>query len=301
MTAESFILTFLHKNSENPLNSKTFYAFTFPYTYTEQQEQLEAYDEAFGKDEIAMDLFIQDVKGQQLRSKQVTKLTTGNSPPKTVQPEIVIEERLTSTTDPNNFSVYGNDTLVSSPQASSLEYLKHNFEIKTTRELLQQQYQSLIFSSNLDCKNAATPTVPHAPAETVQMAVDENTSESMQQITDLVHNVKIELQRKSEMEERPIDLRDEIYYHRELLIRSYEGRRIDLLTISSFHGITDQREERISTLFPELTCRCYVFKEKKIIFVSSRVHPGETPASFVLNGFLQLLLDRKSTVAQTLR
>lgn len=39
----------------------------------------------------------------------------------------------------------------------------------------------------------------------------------------------------------------------------------------------------------------------QIIFISSRVHPGETPASFVLNGFFKLILDKRSAVAATLR
>lgn len=98
------------------------------------------------------------------------------------------------------------------------------------------------------------------------------------------------------------DLFNEIYYCRELLTYSVERRRIDLLTITSYHGISADREERLVGLFPEnLRHRCHTFKQKKIVFLSSRVHPGETPASFVLNGFIRLLLDRKSVVAATLR
>jgi cytosolic carboxypeptidase protein 5 len=99
------------------------------------------------------------------------------------------------------------------------------------------------------------------------------------------------------------DIRDcGIYYYRELLINSYEERRIDLVTITSFHGIEDKREERLKNLFPDQSKpRCHTFKDKKIIFISSRVHPGETPASFVLNGFVNLLLDRKNQVAAVLR
>lgn len=39
----------------------------------------------------------------------------------------------------------------------------------------------------------------------------------------------------------------------------------------------------------------------QVIFISSRVHPGETPASFVLNGFLKMILDRKNKYAIILR
>lgn len=122
-----------------------------------------------------------------------------------------------------------------------------------------------------------------------------------------------------------VELQSEIYYHRELLTHSIEGRNIDLLTITSFHGIQLEREQRLPHLFPDTTTvRCNIFKNKKvslkwisefrnwrllfsflyilqIIFISSRVHPGETPASFVLNGFLKLIFDKRSTVASTLR
>lgn len=98
------------------------------------------------------------------------------------------------------------------------------------------------------------------------------------------------------------NLATEIYYHREFLIKSLEGRRIDLLTISSFHDILPEREERLNDLFmDENIPRCHKFKNKKIIFISSRVHPGETPSSFVLNGFLNLLLNKANIIAQTLR
>ena len=42
-------------------------------------------------------------------------------------------------------------------------------------------------------------------------------------------------------------------------------------------------------------------KEKPVIFLTSRVHPGETPGSFVLNGLLDLLTDIKSEQGRLLR
>ena len=44
-----------------------------------------------------------------------------------------------------------------------------------------------------------------------------------------------------------------------------------------------------------------MFKGKKIIFLSARVHPGETQSSFVLNGFLKFLLRDNDTRAEALR
>ncbi|XP_045446902.1 uncharacterized protein LOC123655108 [Melitaea cinxia] len=94
---------------------------------------------------------------------------------------------------------------------------------------------------------------------------------------------------------------DDIYYCRECLIYSLEGRRVDLLTISSHHGITSEREDRLKNLFPENQDRPFKFQNKKVVFVSARVHPGETPSSFVFNGFLNLLLTRNDPVAIQLR
>lgn len=270
MTAESFILTFLHKNLEDT-EVKTFYAFTFPYTYTEQQDQLELYDIRFGRDMIQVETLVLEIMGKAAKQASPVDRIETNVESKAT-PEPLPEPTENPTTIP------------------SLEYLRHNFEIKSTEELLHQPF-------------SPTPVI-------ISPTADENTSESVQQITDLVNNVKIELQKKEAAAQSPppppppapMDLRDEIYYHRELLINSCEGRRIDLVTISSFHGVTMRREDRLNSLFPDLTTpRCHVFRDKKIIFVSSRVHPGETPASFVLNGFLQFILDRKSAAAQTLR
>lgn len=293
MTNESFILTFLHKNLDCPDSVKVYYAFTFPYTYTEQQDQLTIYDERFTKDSIEIDAIIKEITSTNNANKKTGKSEQDKkSDPQSSDGRL--EEQLFSNVNPNGqktIEIYSCDNQTSI--TCSLEYLRNNFEIKSTDELLKQ-------------------------ASETPMTVDENTSESMQHITNLVHNVRIELQQKipedenksnssvvvkEEKVEKPaFDIRDDIYYHRELLIKSYEGKRVDLLTITSFHGITDKREERIQSLFPEfLTPRCHVFKDKKVVFISSRVHPGETPASFVLNGFLSLLLDKKNVVAQTLR
>ncbi|XP_011690005.1 PREDICTED: LOW QUALITY PROTEIN: cytosolic carboxypeptidase-like protein 5 [Wasmannia auropunctata] len=104
------------------------------------------------------------------------------------------------------------------------------------------------------------------------------------------------------MEKRSVICRDDIYYHRECAIKSLEDRRLDILTISSYHNISMEREDRLSNLFPEKSEeRPYKFHDKKVIFISARVHPGETPSSFVLNGFLNFLLNREDQIAIHLR
>lgn len=58
---------------------------------------------------------------------------------------------------------------------------------------------------------------------------------------------------------------DDIYYFRECVCYSIEKRRVDLVTISSHHGITNQREETLKNLFPEENIRPYKFSNKKVI------------------------------------
>ncbi|XP_028730330.1 cytosolic carboxypeptidase-like protein 5 isoform X1 [Peromyscus leucopus] len=95
---------------------------------------------------------------------------------------------------------------------------------------------------------------------------------------------------------------DSIYYHRELLCHSLDGLRVDLLTVTSCHGLREDREPRLEQLFPDLsTPRPFRFTGKRIFFLSSRVHPGETPSSFVFNGFLDFILRPDDPRAQTLR
>ncbi|XP_059472079.1 cytosolic carboxypeptidase-like protein 5 [Neocloeon triangulifer] len=93
-----------------------------------------------------------------------------------------------------------------------------------------------------------------------------------------------------------------IYYHRECVVRSTEHRRVDLLTVTSYDGISDELEPRLRYLFPETNVpRPHKFPNKKVVFVSARVHPGETQSSFVLNGMLNYLLQPTDPVAQLLR
>ncbi|KAL0125552.1 hypothetical protein PUN28_004574 [Cardiocondyla obscurior] len=104
------------------------------------------------------------------------------------------------------------------------------------------------------------------------------------------------------MGKRSVMSADDIYYHRECAIKSLEDRRLDVLTITSYYNISMEREDRLNNMFPEKNEeRPYKFQDKKVIFISARVHPGETPSSFVLNGFLNFLLNREDQIAINLR
>lgn len=68
----------------------------------------------------------------------------------------------------------------------------------------------------------------------------------------------------------------DVYFMREVLVYSLEGRQVPMLTISSHDGKTNIFEERISnSMFPEviLDNRPNKFR-KPVIIITSRVHPG---------------------------
>ncbi len=93
-----------------------------------------------------------------------------------------------------------------------------------------------------------------------------------------------------------------LYYHRELLTHSLQGRRVELLTITDANGKASNREQRPAGLFPDSGClRPHVFRDKPAVYVGARVHPGETAASYMLHGLLAFLLQPRNAYAAELR
>jgi cytosolic carboxypeptidase protein 5 len=80
---------------------------------------------------------------------------------------------------------------------------------------------------------------------------------------------------------------------------------MELLTITGKdEKIMAEREQLIEGLFPYHDGEGEVrpFKTNKpTVFLTARVHPGETPASYVLNGILNFILNEKSEQAKILR
>lgn len=68
---------------------------------------------------------------------------------------------------------------------------------------------------------------------------------------------------------------------------------MEMLTVTKNTKRKEEREELIDGLFPEANgdkeTRPYLF-DKQTIFISCRVHPGETPASYVLDGIMKFLI-----------
>ena len=103
-----------------------------------------------------------------------------------------------------------------------------------------------------------------------------------------------------------------LYYRRELLCRSLEGRRIDLITITGTNGLpepwdaTEPEAPLPAPLLPEASSRDgyprpHAFPNRPVVLVSARVHPGETPASHVLDGLLAFLVRTDDPRAAALR
>ena len=63
---------------------------------------------------------------------------------------------------------------------------------------------------------------------------------------------------------------------------------MEMITLSGTSKITEQREQYLDGLFQDKNLRPFVF-DKPTIFLSCRVHPGETPASYVLDGIMKFL------------
>ena len=94
-----------------------------------------------------------------------------------------------------------------------------------------------------------------------------------------------------------------IYFNRELVIQSLEGRRLDLVTISGMNNILKAKEPTLSNLFPDQdgSRRPHKFSNKKTVFLSARVHPGETCSSYVIHGIIKFLLNSSDARAAALR
>jgi len=124
-----------------------------------------------------------------------------------------------------------------------------------------------------------------------------------------------------------------LYYTRELLTRSLLGRRVELLTVTNRDEKDDKcqdRETKLEHLFPSeysqeesrKTLKEYETYETKMrggfglsegqrpllplrakptIMLTCRVHPGETPSQYLLDGAMRLLLDPENPLGNKLR
>jgi len=74
-----------------------------------------------------------------------------------------------------------------------------------------------------------------------------------------------------EVEECAAD-NDEVYYDKEVICQTLEGRNVPMITFSSREAVKE---------------------EKPVVFLTARVHCGETPGSYMLQGIIDKLRDLK--------
>ena len=70
----------------------------------------------------------------------------------------------------------------------------------------------------------------------------------------------------NKLKSKPSNVTSSIYYHRELICKSIDDLRVDLITVSSHKAILEDLEPRLAGLFPDLqTKRANRFKGKKVM------------------------------------
>lgn len=104
--------------------------------------------------------------------------------------------------------------------------------------------------------------------------------------------------------ERGPKLQEQVYYRREVLARSLEGRPVHVLTVTSPEGMLEETPEARPpglTLEPPASRPAAAPPHRKIFFVSAGVHPGEKPANHMVNGVIEFLLRTDDPRARALR
>ncbi|CAK9048783.1 Cytosolic carboxypeptidase-like protein 5 (ATP/GTP-binding protein-like 5), partial [Durusdinium trenchii] len=91
------------------------------------------------------------------------------------------------------------------------------------------------------------------------------------------------------------------YVNREELTKSLGGYPIELLTITERSNRSAQRLPLLPELSLDEQDRPWIFPGRRPIFISARVHPGETPASYMLEGLLDFLSSSCAAAKELLR
>jgi hypothetical protein len=85
----------------------------------------------------------------------------------------------------------------------------------------------------------------------------------------------------------------DFYFHRDVICLSVDHHNLDIITISSNDLLSEEYETPPEGIFPDTKKkRCKKFRvinEKKFFVISSRVHPAETIASYMLDGLIEFI------------
>lgn len=102
------------------------------------------------------------------------------------------------------------------------------------------------------------------------------------------------------------------YFHKETLCLSLDRLPVDMLTISDLSGMSADLEPSYDPAEPiPVSCggvagqppqpRAHIFPRKAYVVLTARVHPGEAPASHILQGSVDFLLSKTDPRAIELR
>lgn len=91
--------------------------------------------------------------------------------------------------------------------------------------------------------------------------------------------------------EQKIRRSSQILFWRELLAYSVEGRRIDMVTITSKHGVdlNARRLEKITSAVDNIAIPRPYEMNKPVVFLTARSHAADVPASRVMDALLEFL------------
>ena len=87
------------------------------------------------------------------------------------------------------------------------------------------------------------------------------------------------------------------YVVKETLGKSVFDKGIDLITISAPHNLANKKEAVTMSLQDEDEEEAER-KRIKVVFIMARVHPGETPSSFVVQGLIDFLVSSHDIAAR---
>ncbi|CAJ1392284.1 unnamed protein product [Effrenium voratum] len=95
---------------------------------------------------------------------------------------------------------------------------------------------------------------------------------------------------------------EDVYFHRERLCLTKEGRRVELLTVSAGGSPPGSLETPPAAFLTASVAvdgdsPAAVFADRPVAFISARVHPGETPGQFAFLGMLRFLLSDDARAA----
>nr|XP_045755054.2 cytosolic carboxypeptidase 6 [Mirounga angustirostris] len=134
---------------------------------------------------------------------------------------------------------------------------------------------SFVKSQEADCAYFSTPLLLGKRGIEKNLGIGKISSFKEKMIAEAIPELKASIKKGEEFKE------NQEFYFRHRLGGSVQQRQLDLLTITSPDNLREGAEQ-------------------KVVFITGRVHPGETPSSFVCQGIIDFLISQHP-IARVLR